>query len=129
MLHHQTHRKLYLFFLFVLALGLTMESTGVSSLIASLVGQLGMGFVSPAWYAISVLIILYLITAILTELLSNNATIVIMAPIALELANQMSMGVDTARAYVLTACIAASASFVTPIGYQTNTFVYSVGGY
>lgn len=113
----------------MLALGLTMESTGVSSLIASLVGQLGMGFVSPAWYAISVLIILYLITAILTELLSNNATIVIMAPIALELANQMSMGVDTARAYVLTACIAASASFVTPIGYQTNTFVYSVGGY
>jgi len=52
-----------------------------------------------------------------------------MAPIALELANQLNMDLENARAYVLTACIAASASFVTPIGYQTNTFVYTVGGY
>ena len=52
-----------------------------------------------------------------------------MAPIALEVANLMEMSVTNARAYVLTACIAASASFVTPIGYQTNTFVYTVGGY
>ena len=113
----------------MLALGLTMQSTGVSSMIASLVGQLGMGLIDPSWHAITVLIALYLITAILTEVLSNNATIVIMAPIALELANQMGMGVEHARAYVLTTCIAASASFVTPIGYQTNTFVYTVGGY
>jgi len=70
-----------------------------------------------------------LITSFLTEVLSNNATIVIMAPIALELANQLNMDLENARAYVLTACIAASASFVTPIGYQTNTFVYTVGGY
>jgi di/tricarboxylate transporter len=113
----------------MLALGATMESTGVSSMIASLVGQLGMGFSPPSWHAITVLIVLYLITAILTEILSNTATIVIMAPIALELAKQMDMGLEHARAYVLTACIAASASFVTPIGYQTNTFVYTVGGY
>ena len=113
----------------MLALGVTMQSTGVSSMIASLVGQLGMGFIDPSWHAITVLIVLYLITSILTEVLSNNATIVIMAPIALELANQMGMGVEHARAYVLTTCIAASASFVTPIGYQTNTFVYTVGGY
>ena len=113
----------------MLALGATMESTGVSSMIASLVGKLGMGFSHPSWHAITVLIVLYLITAILTEILSNTATIVIMAPIALELAKQMDMGLEHARAYVLTACIAASASFVTPIGYQTNTFVYTVGGY
>ncbi len=113
----------------MLALGVTMQSTGVSSMIASLVGQLGMEFIHPSWHAVTVLIVLYLTTAILTEILSNNATIVIMAPIALELANQMGMGETNARAYVLTTCIAASASFVTPIGYQTNTFVYTVGGY
>lgn len=113
----------------MLALGLTMQATGVSTLIASMVSQLGMGFFEPSWHAFTVLVILYLITSLLTELLSNNATIVIMAPIALELAYHMNMGVDQARAYVLTACIAASASFVTPIGYQTNTFVYTVGGY
>ena len=113
----------------MLALGTTMESTGVSSMIATLVGGLGMEFFDPSWHAITVLIVLYLITAIMTEILSNNATIVIMAPIALELAKQMDMGLEHARAYILTACIAASASFVTPIGYQTNTFVYTVGGY
>ena len=113
----------------MLALGVTMESTGVSGMIATLVGQLGMEFIQPAWHAIAVLIVLYLITSFLTEVLSNNATIVIMAPIALELANQLNMDLEHARAYVLTACIAASASFVTPIGYQTNTFVYTVGGY
>ena len=82
---------------------------------------------------------LYLITAFLTEVLSNNATIVIMAPIALELAPLIDayrglaelapMGPDLARALVLASCVAASASFITPIGYQTNTFVYTVGGY
>lgn len=113
----------------MLALGVTMESTGVSGMVASLVGELGTKFFHPDWHAVTVLIVLYLITAILTEILSNNATIVIMAPIALVLAKQMEMGLDNARAYVLTVCIAASASFVTPIGYQTNTFVYTVGGY
>ena len=117
----------------MLALGLTMQSTGVSAMIASVVGQVGMNFFDPSWHHFAVLVMLYFITAILTELLSNNATIVIMAPIALALAYEMlgptPEGQELARAYVLTACIAASASFVTPIGYQTNTFVYTVGGY
>jgi len=98
-----------------------------------------MGLADPAWSAFAVLIVLYLITAFLTEVLSNNATIVIMAPIALELAPLIDayrglaelapMGPDLARALVLVSCVAASASFITPIGYQTNTFVYTVGGY
>jgi di/tricarboxylate transporter len=113
----------------MLALGLTMEATGASSIIASVVGGIGLGLFEPEWQPLAVLVVLYLCTALLTEVLSNNATIVIMAPIALELANIMEMSVNNARAYVLTACIAASASFVTPIGYQTNTFVYTVGGY
>jgi di/tricarboxylate transporter len=113
----------------MLALGITMQSTGASSVVASIVGGVGLGLFEPQWQPFAVLIVLYLCTAFLTEVLSNNATIVIMAPISLELANLMNMNSSDARAYVLTACIAASASFVTPIGYQTNTFVYTVGGY
>ena len=113
----------------MIALGITMQHTGASSIIASMVGGIGIGHFSPEWQPLTVLITLYLCTAILTEMLSNNATIVIMAPISLEVASLMNMSSMDARAFVLTACIAASASFVTPIGYQTNTFVYTVGGY
>ena len=113
----------------MLALGITMQTTGASKQIASLVGDIGFGFFEPQWHPFALLIVLYLCTAFLTEVLSNNATIVIMAPIALEIAKAMEMTANDARAYVLTTCIAASASFVTPIGYQTNTFVYTVGGY
>lgn len=113
----------------MLALGTTMQATGASKLIASSVGSIGFGFFEQQWHPLALLIILYLCTAFLTEVLSNNATIVIMAPIALEVASVMEMAAIDARAYVLTTCIAASASFLTPIGYQTNTFVYTVGGY
>lgn len=58
-----------------------------------------------------------------------NATIAIMTPVALMVAFQFGLEAEDARAFVLTCCIAASASFMTPIGYQTNTFVYTVGGY
>ena len=85
----------------MLALGLTMQSTGVSAMIASVVGQVGMNFFDPSWHHFAVLVMLYLITAVLTELLSNNATIVIMAPIALALAYEMlgptTEGQDLAR--------------------------------
>ncbi len=113
----------------MLTLGVTMQKTGASSMIASVVEKISIQAFTPEFQIIGVLIILYLVTAFLTEVLSNNATIVIMAPIALEIANYLGLGAENARAYVLTACIAASASFVTPIGYQTNTFVYTVGGY
>ena len=98
-------------------------------LIASFVGKIGMEMIPREFQIIAVLLILYLLTSCLTEVLSNNATIVVMAPISLEIANQMNMAAADARAYVLTVCISASASFITPIGYQTNTLVYNVGGY
>ena len=103
-----------------------MESTGASRLIAE-----GMtGFVShlaPEHLRnIIMLALIYLITSTFTEFLSNNASVALMVPISIGIATHL--GIDP-RPFVVASCIAASASFATPIGYQTNTYVYGVGGY
>ena len=113
----------------MLALGLVMEKSGGSALLADLIKTTSTTGLSKEWQVIGSLIILYLFTALMTELLSNNATIAIMTPVALMVAFQFGLSTSEAKAFVLTCCIAASASFITPIGYQTNTFVYTVGGY
>ena len=69
---------------------------------------------------------IYLLTSLLTELVTNNAVAVVVAPIAIGLA--VSLGLDP-RPLTVTVMMAASASFATPIGYQTNTLVYGPGGY
>ena len=69
---------------------------------------------------------IYLLTSILTELVSNNAVAVIVTPVAIGLGH--ALGIDP-RPLVVAVMIAASASFATPIGYQTNMLVYSPGGY
>jgi di/tricarboxylate transporter len=110
----------------MLGLGNAMEATGASSLIAGLITRIPEMGLSQTAYLILILACVYLTTTILTEILSNNATIVIMVPIAVQLG--IALGVDP-RPFVIAACVASSASFSTPIGYQTNTYVYSVGGY
>ena len=110
----------------MLALGQAMDSTGASLLIAEnmtgLVGQ----FVPAHLQNVIMLALIYVITSTFTEFLSNNAAVALMVPIALGIA--ATLGVDP-RPFVVASCIAASASFATPIGYQTNTYVYGVGGY
>ncbi|WP_263478907.1 SLC13 family permease [Roseovarius carneus] len=68
----------------------------------------------------------YLLTSVLTEMVSNNAVAVVVTPIAIGLGE--AMGIDP-RPLVVAVMVAASASFATPIGYQTNTLVYGPGGY
>lgn len=72
------------------------------------------------------LVAVYLICSVLTEVVTNNAVAVLMAPIAIGLAAQI--GVDP-RAFLVAVMMGASASFATPIGYQTNTLVYGAGNY
>jgi di/tricarboxylate transporter len=110
----------------MLGLGMAMETTGASQLLAeSLVGLTALGL-PPAWQPYLLLFAMYLVTTCLTEILSNNATVVLMTPVAIGLG--VALGVDP-RPFVIAACMGSSASFATPIGYQTNTYVYGVGGY
>ena len=73
-----------------------------------------------------VLSLIYLATSLLTQMISNNAAAIIVAPIALSVGD--SLGVDS-RPFVVAVCFAASAEFMTPMGYQTNLMVYGPGRY
>lgn len=109
----------------MLGLGMALESTGINQALADHLVDFS-AFFPATWQPYLMLIMLYVVTSTLTELLSNNATALLMAPIALTLG--ANLGVDP-RPYVIAVCVASSASFATPIGYQTNTYVYSAGGY
>ncbi len=105
----------------MLAIGAALEESGAIALIV--------GAVAPSLMLLpGVLVIysVYLLTSVLTEMISNNAVAVVVTPIAIGLAT--AMGIDP-RPLVVAVMIAASASFATPIGYQTNTLVYGPGGY
>ncbi len=105
----------------MLGVGAAMESSGAIGLIADLAAPVLLGL-HPAL----VVWIVYVLTSALTEMVSNNAVAVVMAPVAVGVA--ASIGVDP-RPLVVAVMVAASASFATPIGYQTNTLVYGPGGY
>ncbi|MEM1209363.1 MAG: SLC13 family permease, partial [Planctomycetota bacterium] len=74
-----------------------------------------------------VLLALAVLTVVFTELVTNNAAAVLMFPIAVSAAD--ALGLESARPYVMAIALCASASFLTPIGYQTNLMVYGPGGY
>ena len=105
----------------MLAIGRSLELNGLISDLTA--------FIDPYLEFLPLLLIiwfLYFITSVLTETISNNAVAVVITPFAITLAN--SLGYDP-RAFVIVIMISASASFATPIGYQTNTMVYGAGGY
>lgn len=105
----------------MLGVGAALQSSGAVALVADTLSPV-MLTLPPFFVVLSV----YLLSSILTELVSNNAVAVVMTPIAIGLGS--ALGVDP-RPLVVAVMIAASASFATPIGYQTNTLVYGPGGY
>jgi di/tricarboxylate transporter len=105
----------------MLAIGASLQHTGAVSLVVS--------FVEPALSMMPPFLMIwavYLLTSVLTEMVSNNAVAVVVTPIAMGLAT--ALGVDP-RPLVVAVMLAASCSFATPIGYQTNMLVYGPGGY
>ena len=105
----------------MLAISIAMNKVGLVDSIVAHVMTL-----SPLLGPLFMLSFVYLLTSLLTEIISNNAVGVLLTPIAIGVAQQL--GADP-RPFVVAVMFAASASFATPIGYQTNTLVYSAGGY
>ena len=105
----------------MLAVGAALENSGAVALIAG--GLAPYLAILPGFLIVWAL---YLLTSVLTELVSNNAVAVVITPLAIGIAAQL--GID-ARPLVVAVMVAASASFATPIGYQTNMLVYGAGGY
>jgi di/tricarboxylate transporter len=105
----------------MIPLGLAMEKSGLARLISEAV----VGFAGPLG-PVFLIGSFYLLTSLLTEVLSNNAAAVLLTPICLGVA--ATTGMDP-KPLLIAVTFGASASFATPIGYQTNTMVMGPGGY
>jgi di/tricarboxylate transporter len=105
----------------ILPLGTAIENSGLSQQLVEagmrLVGEHG---------PLAALLMVYLLTALLTELMGHNPSVVLMVGIAISIAH--SLNVDP-RPFVVAVAFAAATSFATPVGYPTNTMVYYAGGY
>lgn len=104
-----------------IGVGTAMETSGTATYLADyLVGA------SSAWGVIGALVAIFLLTSVFTEVITNNAAAVLMFPIAFAAAQQLN---QEPIGFFVAIAIAASASFATPIGYQTNLIIYRPGGY
>ncbi|MGB0562550.1 MAG: SLC13 family permease [Spirulinaceae cyanobacterium] len=105
----------------LIPLGIAMKQSGTTAWIASQFLAIASGL-SGYW----LLVFFWLTTTLLTEILSNNASVLLMLPIAVEVAETLELN---PFAFMFAVTFAASNSYMTPIGYQTNTMVYGPGGY
>ena len=105
----------------LIPLGIAMEKSGTTRWLADLLVGVG-GHLSGYW----ILVFFYLAASLLTEVLSNNAAVVLMLPIAVRAAETLQLN---PLAFAIAVTLASSNSFMTPIGYQTNTMIYTTGGY
>jgi len=109
----------------LIPVGIVIQKSGTADWLATAMYQ-AVELFDPALRPVVMVSLIYLVTMILTEMVSNAATAIIMTPIAISIA--MQIGLDP-KPFIFSVCFAASASFITPIGYQTNLMVYGPGGY
>jgi len=105
----------------LIPLGIAFEGTGAADLVGAVVATTG-DFLPP----VAVLWVFYVITTLVTAVVSNSASVILMIPVAVETASRIGAN---PFAFVLAVTFASSADFMTPIGYQTNLLVYGPGGY
>ena len=103
------------------AISSAMQNSGIADAIGNSLINIS-GSLGP----VGMIAALYFVTTIITEFITNNAAAALAYPVALSMAN--NLGIDP-MPFFITICMAASASFTTPIGYQTNLIVQSIGGY
>ena len=113
--------KILLLIIGMLALGTAMDKTGAATTLATHVAD-ALGPLGP-W---GILCGIYLLASIMTEMVSNNAVAVVLAPIVIRIAEAVDV---SPIPFLVAVMFGASASFATPIGYQTNTYVFGAGGY
>ncbi|WP_027339468.1 SLC13 family permease [Halonatronum saccharophilum] len=105
----------------LIPLGIAMEKTGTAQYIADMI-LIGTEQLPP----VIVLGLFYFVTVVLTNFMSNNASAVLMLPVAVEAANTLGANPFS---FIMAVTFAASTAFLTPLGYQTNLMVYGPGGY
>lgn len=110
----------------LLGLGMAMHNTHTAEWLAHRLVELAQGFVGPEYLPLVLLWLVFLLTMMLTEVLSNNATAVMMVPIVVPLAQRMEVN---SWPYIMAVTVAASAAFALPMGYQTHMMIYGPGGY
>jgi len=109
----------------LIPIGIVIQKTGTADWIGDNISNF-ISLFSTEFQPYILLATIYFITMVLTEISSNVATAIIMVPIAIAVSNQLGL---ESRPFVFTVAFAASSSFITPIGYQTNLMVYGPGGY
>ncbi|MES2475191.1 MAG: SLC13 family permease [Verrucomicrobiota bacterium] len=110
----------------LLGLGMAMQNTGTAQWLAESLVNTAKGFISPDQLPLVLLWMIFLMTLLLTEVLSNNATAVMMVPIVVKMAHELNVN---PWAFIMAVTVAASTAFALPMGYQTHMMVYGPGGY
>ena len=123
--YQSIHWQVIILIAALIPIGIVLQSTGTADWIGKNISRFICLF-SISWQPYVLLATIYFITMILTEISSNVATAIIMVPIAISVSGQLGL---ESRPFVFAVAFAASASFITPIGYQTNLMVYGPGGY